>query len=59
MNAGQLIDVLKSVPPNTELYSVAYLEYTLEPTYYSFKKATVKHKEDECFIVLTDDRSGS
>lgn len=59
MTAGQLMDILKSVPKNTELFLVDYAEYTAQPMYYHIQKAIVQVQENEYKVILVDQTSGA
>jgi hypothetical protein len=58
MTAGQLMEVLRSVDPSTEVLSVDYEDYTLYAYYNKIKKAVVQTKGDAYIIVLVDETSG-
>lgn len=58
MTVGQLLEVLKSVPPETEVITQQFGDFYTQPQYYAVKKVIVKHSEtgESYQIIIVDER---
>ncbi len=57
MTTGQLMEVLRSLPSDTELFNITHEEYTTKPKYYQIKKAIVQLNDTGNYmVILVDER---
>lgn len=60
VTAGQLLEILRTVPEDTELFTAMYDNYMALPKYYKIKKAMVQTMDNGNYMVaLVDGSSGS